>query len=334
MSQVPSFSVGDGICNWNPTLPTDGESESALGEWLRFLQESAEDFALNEHNCSGTHSLRGIVAVVFADSPLASTFALHGGRLLAVDTSGGNVVINLDSIASWRQGVPIWIKKVTDDVNSVTINRDGTDTIEDGTALVLTEHNECLGLMPDSTSIWHLFGLGGVITSAYLDASVMKGRLVAKLTNQAKTSDAVVADDVDLVVPLLANSFYEVLAHVYFTQGGTGDSRLEWIWEKTFTVTMAELEEHVYRLESSSETGGDDIWDLLNCRRISAIPTASRTLSSDAAGTSSNVMKLELKGTIGVDSTGGNLKFQWAQKDSNANTTTVLKGSYIKVTKQ
>lgn len=75
----------------------------------------------------------------FADSPISITDA-DNGTTFVVDTSGGNVVFNLDQIANLDLNFPwiIAIKKSTNDANTITINRGGTDTINGGTSKVIT----------------------------------------------------------------------------------------------------------------------------------------------------------------------------------------------------
>lgn len=70
---------------------------------------------------------KDITPIAFADSPYAITSAMSGD-LIWVNTAGGNVVVNLPgsaAVGDFRVGVI----KASTDANTVTINRDGTDTI-------------------------------------------------------------------------------------------------------------------------------------------------------------------------------------------------------------
>lgn len=86
--------------------------------------------------------------VVFADSPYTPT---ADDLFLVVDTTGGNITINLPSIATYP-GKYIKIKKIVA-ANSVTINRAGSDTIEGTeTAVVITSQNKSYTLYAESSS--------------------------------------------------------------------------------------------------------------------------------------------------------------------------------------
>lgn len=80
---------------------------------------------------------RDVVFLTVANSPFSVTNS-HRGYMFVVDTSGGNVVINLPVIAPLTKPYVLGIKKSTSDVNTVTINRGGSDQIDVGqTSLIL-----------------------------------------------------------------------------------------------------------------------------------------------------------------------------------------------------
>lgn len=87
----------------------------------------------------------------FADSPITIVDS-DAGKMLAVDCSSGNVVINLPAISAltlsgaWALG----IKKTDTSSNTITINRNGTDTIDGGTSLVITRAEAGATLIPDT----------------------------------------------------------------------------------------------------------------------------------------------------------------------------------------
>lgn len=87
----------------------------------------------------------------FADSPITIVDS-DAGKMLAVDCSSGNVVINLPAISAltlsgaWSLG----IKKTDTSSNTITINRNGTDTIDGGTSLVITRAEAGTTLIPDT----------------------------------------------------------------------------------------------------------------------------------------------------------------------------------------
>lgn len=124
----------------------------------------------------------------FADTPIAIAQA-DDGKLIAVDTSGGNVVINLPSIAGLTLPFTIGIKKTTGDANTVTINRNGTDTINGAASLVVSDQNGGVTLIPDTDPTpdeWTgiTFGAGGdtnqvIVSSDDTTPGYLNGKLVA-----------------------------------------------------------------------------------------------------------------------------------------------------------
>jgi len=81
-----------------------------------------------------------ITDVNFAASPYS---AASLNRWLAVDTSGGNVTINLPAVAS-NSGVEFMIVKTTSDSNTVTIDGNGAETINGAATKILYAQNDFL----------------------------------------------------------------------------------------------------------------------------------------------------------------------------------------------
>jgi hypothetical protein len=107
--------------------------------------------------------------------------------LLCVDSSGGNRVINLPSIASFA-GKRLWIKK-TAAANSVTINRAGSDTIEGTeTSRVLTSlyYTVCLFAEASSNTWLYLhndFNRKSIYYNSDIAASTTSGSYVTLLSS-------------------------------------------------------------------------------------------------------------------------------------------------------
>jgi len=79
-----------------------------------------------------------VISVAFADSPVVPSLAQEG-NLFRVNTSGGNVVINLSALSAYAEDIKYAFVKVTEDANTVTINRGGSDTIGNGqTSLIIS----------------------------------------------------------------------------------------------------------------------------------------------------------------------------------------------------
>lgn len=75
--------------------------------------------------------------ISFSNSPFVPALT-NDGNLIRVNTSGGNVVINLSTLATYGQDMTLAFVKVTSDTNTITINAGGTDTIGSGTSEVIS----------------------------------------------------------------------------------------------------------------------------------------------------------------------------------------------------
>jgi hypothetical protein len=126
---------------------------------------------------------RDVVFKTFADSPITITDA-DRGKLFVISTAGGNVVVNLPSIAAltltspWAAG----FKKSTSDTNTVTLNRNGTDTVNGATSAVIDTSGGGLVAIPDTDPApdeWTTQSFGAIadasITFAKLNASAITG---------------------------------------------------------------------------------------------------------------------------------------------------------------
>lgn len=98
-------------------------------------------------------------SVLNGDHTSATNITANKNPIVFINASGGNATVNLPSAGS-HSLFPIYIKKIDNSVNTVTINRAGSDTIEnpDGpiatptaTSVVLRFSGEALLLYPRST---------------------------------------------------------------------------------------------------------------------------------------------------------------------------------------
>ncbi len=136
--------------------------------------------------------------IAYANSPFVPALA-NDGNLIRVDTSGGNVVVNLSTLATYGQDMTLAFVKITSDANTITINRGGTDTIGSGTSEVISiefETHVLIGSKADGQWIDAVQSTGvpdGSITEAKLglsdntiaNASTTKHGLMPKLSGNA-----------------------------------------------------------------------------------------------------------------------------------------------------
>jgi trimeric autotransporter adhesin len=112
-----------------------------------------------------------VVYLTSASSPytLATT---QSGVLLAIDTSGGAVTVNLPSIASAGDGWRISAKKTTGDANFVTFARNGTDTIDGNTSDTITTVGQSKTYVADTDGTpddWTSVNFGSTLGRTWTD---------------------------------------------------------------------------------------------------------------------------------------------------------------------
>lgn len=136
-----------------------------------------------------------VLSKTFADSPLVPLIA-DEGTLYKVDTSGGNVVINLSELSVYAEDTKFAFVKETPDANTLTVNRGGTDTIEGGTTVVITEQYEVHILVGDlTTGEWidviqaSTVADGSITTVKLADANVTEAKLATDTVSTVKIQD-------------------------------------------------------------------------------------------------------------------------------------------------
>lgn len=100
-----------------------------------------------------------------ADSPLAPDIQTDNGTLFVLDTSGGNIVVNLPTIGTGNEGSRLSFIKASA-ANTVTLNRASTDTINGATTLVLTDDSQFITLVADDNAPDNWIAIGGSTTQA------------------------------------------------------------------------------------------------------------------------------------------------------------------------
>ena len=147
-----------------------------------------------------------------SDSPITLTNASRG-KMYVIDCAGGNVTLNLPSIATLTFPWNVGIKKL-DAANTLTINRNGTDTIDDGaTSYALTVDESGVLLVPEdsvSPDNWTSVPFGVGNTPA--DNSITTAKLVNLAVTTAKIDDGAVTtaklDDEAVTIAKIAAAFF------------------------------------------------------------------------------------------------------------------------------
>lgn len=216
--------LGGSAKDWaqNTSVPVDGSSgysakEHALGtqtrgaagggsakDWANYTGGTVDDteYSAKKYSQDSAASAadaatyaaaalwNDVVYKVFGDSPVSIVQA-DSGKLISVDCTGGNVVINLPSIAAldltgpWAMG----IIKTDSSANTVTVNPNGAETIEGSASYVLSVQKQGVTLIPDTDKTpdqWAALQFGSV-TTLYSPTIYTPSTDIITLDGQAST---------------------------------------------------------------------------------------------------------------------------------------------------
>lgn len=136
-----------------PVLTTTERNAISSPENGHFIYNST-DGELQVYNGSwgsiGGSSIRTVASKTFADTPYSASV----GEDVIVDASGGDVTVNLPA-ASGNSGQTILVKKTDSSVNTVTIDGNGTETIDGNLTLVISNQYDSYELVSDGSG-WYV----------------------------------------------------------------------------------------------------------------------------------------------------------------------------------
>ena len=99
---------------------------------------------------SRVKDLLPLVVQVIADVPYYDVINTQGTVLIFCDATGGDLNINLPTAVD--NTTVIVVKRIDSDVYTLTINPDGSETIDGGSTAVLNVQNESITLVSDNTN--------------------------------------------------------------------------------------------------------------------------------------------------------------------------------------
>ena len=176
------------VCNTRHTSGTFSTDKDTNSYWDLFVDAqaamasattsatnaatSATNAATSETNAASSATAAAVAAAANLYSAIVnkaasfSVIATDDGHLFVVDTSGGSVVVTLpDIVTDVAEGFRIGFMKASA-LNTLTINRVGTDTVNGGTSYVMTADTEMATLVADANTPDNWITFGASTTSA------------------------------------------------------------------------------------------------------------------------------------------------------------------------
>lgn len=188
--------------SFNQPLVNDPVDEDLWGGQLNSNWGSIDSFLL-----TATNDLNN--PLTFADSPY-TLLDTDQNKVLSVDASGGNVVINLLSGAAAGDGYKVSIKKTDSSENTVTIN----GNIDGGSSSVLVRENNVITVASDGTDWNSLTSNASTLLIPSVSINFAASPYVVDASDQNKILlvDATGGDvDIDLQTSLSAGNGFELI---------------------------------------------------------------------------------------------------------------------------
>jgi len=121
--------------------------------------EAWYDVSFNTNGGTNTTGLAGwlvastvdVQSIDDTDSPFVPTAA---NNKINCDCTAGNIIINLPASSTLRDGQEYWIKKTDVSANTVTINRNGAETIDGAVSKLLDTQYESLTIYTDGSNFF------------------------------------------------------------------------------------------------------------------------------------------------------------------------------------
>lgn len=153
---------------------------------------------------------------VQSSSPVTVTTS-DRNTLIPVDASGGAITVDLPAAATAGDGFLLAIKKVDSSSNNVTIDPNGSETIDGASDLDLENENETAFFVSDGTN-WRIISRANQPVTVPDASESIKG--ILELATQSETNTG--TDDTRAVTPLkLANIIFPEVDVQIFTASGT-----------------------------------------------------------------------------------------------------------------
>jgi hypothetical protein len=137
----------------------DGSGTETIDALTTYLLSDYNDFV--EIHCDGSNwylvaaQIRGTLEEISATGDVELK---DNTKNIAVDASGGAVILTLDEAATVGSGYEVAIKKIDVSANSVTVSRSGADLIDGAVSKIISTQYEGYKFVSDGLSNHYIFG--------------------------------------------------------------------------------------------------------------------------------------------------------------------------------
>jgi len=182
------------------------------------------------------------------------------------------------------------------------------------------------GRMPyNSTKNVLVYGNGSQVVEVADGASTNLALLSAE---QTINNTATLATLTDFTTALVANATYVAEFVLIYLSGTTPDVKFKWDIGSVSGCTIEWGQTGASAINAAAPSGGGAI------TTYNSMHDQTQTMALAGQGTGAdNKVVVPIFATIHNSSTAGNLNFQWAQNTANGSNTSLLVGSYMKITR-
>lgn len=253
-------------------------------------------------------SIRNISSV---DSPVTLT-ASDTGLLVLVDTSGGNVEVNLPKCTTFGTN-SVSIKKITDDTKAVTVKTASGDNIGADNAMTLAMRGSSITLVSDGLNNWATV-IQYAVTSASAGSIVLQ-RIRLQSTAAANVATLLPAGGNIALAPVITDGT-EILTSASYTSGtgtvstATGDTvvtgsgtafttQLQVGW----TIKVGTVAKRIVAIGSDTKLIVDSKWGANNATQAFTYTSSVLTITPTASNSKIRVRVLVNGGWWGGNAT-------------------------------
>ena len=176
---------------------------------------------------------------------------IHTNALILCDSSSNNITLNLPSATLTGDKFRFFVKKRSNDTNTVTIDPAGADRIDLQATLAIVEQHETLEIVTDGTNWWNV---GGFLRSNGIRLRQVETRSTTNQTNISNNSSSIA--ELQSFPRVLAAARTSSTGTATYSNGLTVNRPQTGRYDYTFTTTIPTGVAGDYTVVVTPATGG------------------------------------------------------------------------------